>query len=265
MNQYFLNLIFIFFTLYSLHISASVKEILDRIPQEEVEVLKHLFTFLDGDHFAYTLFGDKPLSLSGDFTLTPWNNTLAGFSSGGVFWKRWEVWEKYKRFFPMKNYLLIKEPSKHVNSDNIILINKKEFIKIINKNLSLFQDILKKTIDPHELLSKLEKREITFRESIQDNELLWGILLGYGKHNAELYCRRLYCKKILSDKKKKSCYFGDYSYSPLIEKAVHFIADPDHSETIILDKKYSEMRRRISSIYAKGDFLEITLSKLTED
>ncbi len=43
------------------------------------------------------------------------------------------------------------------------------------------------------------------------------------------------------------------------------MVDPKHSETKALEKKYKKLRGKISAIYARGDFLEITLSKLTSE
>jgi hypothetical protein len=61
------------------------------------------------------------------------------------------------------------------------------------------------------------------------------------------------------------CPFGDYKYSPLMIQSVHFVADHTHPETIALQQKYREQRGKISAIYAKGNFLEITLTQLTSD
>jgi hypothetical protein len=243
---------------------ASVRNTLEKIPQEDLESLKKLFVFLDLKHFAYTLFGNKPVSLAAKFVLTPYQDTLYGFPCERIFWKQWEVWEQYKNYFPIKKYLFIKEASVCSTKNFIILINKKEFTKTIQSHLRVFEEILKSPVDPYLILEKLEKGEVTFQESIQNNELLLGILLGYGKHNAELYCRYEYCSNILSNKKRSYLHNQD-DYSLVIERPVGFIADPNHSETITLAKRYHALRGFISAIYAKGDFLEITLRKLTEE
>jgi hypothetical protein len=221
------------------------------------------------------LFGDKPVSLSGDFEVTPCENTLEGMRSGGIFWKKWEIWEKYKKLFPIKNYIIIKEQAncKKFKISNIIFINKKAFIKIINDNVKLFESVLNTTIDPKIMLKNIEERKVSFRESINNNEMLWGILLGYGKHNASLYNKREHIGHNILDivdvslkfSTIKLDSFGDHKYSPLLLGSVHFAADLDHSETKALEKKYRELRGKISAIYAKGNFLEITLTQLTSD
>jgi hypothetical protein len=195
---------------------------------------------------------------------------LEGLPPDGIFWKKWQTWEKYKNLFPLKHYILAKEQHHIGNYQicNIILINKKEFIKCVNKHKKLFQYKLNKQISPEQMLVDIEQGKVTFAETIQNDEALLGLLLGYGKHNAVLYEKRE--KHALISLKWDSIqsnspslrYFGDYSYSPLLIKSVHFVADLSHPETQLLQKKYQYLRGKISEIYSQGDFLKITLSKL---
>jgi hypothetical protein len=113
-----------------------------------------------------------------------------------------------------------------------------------------------------------------------------GVLLGYGLHNAQLYNDRLKLEKFINfedlpkipekkptpkenfasieakyeflDSKLKP--FGEYNYSPLIVRSVHFVADYSLSETKALKKKYKKLRSKISTIYAKGDFCILPVS-----
>lgn len=252
---------------------ASSRDALNSIPQEDQEALRQLFRYLNDDHFAYTLFGDKPVSLSGDFTITPWENVLERMRCGGRFWQKWEVWEKYKHLFPIKNYLLVKEDSHFQDSQNIILINKQEFIKIVNQHLALFERVLDRKINPEQMLKDIELGKISFIDNIDNNQMLWGILLGYGKHNAAQYNkknREYFNARALSDAPLKYSTikldpFGEYDYSLLMMGSIHFAADLNHPETIALEKKYKELRAKISAIYAQGNFLEITLAQLTSE
>ena len=137
-------------------------------------------------------------------------------------------------------------------------------------------------------MNQIEK-EKKFSPVIKDNQMLWGILLGYGVHNAKLYYKRDKLEQFINseilpkipEKKpiptknfssieeeyeylnSKLQLFGEHIYSPLLVRTLHFVADLEHSETKTLKKKYRDLRGKISAIYAKGDFLEITLSKLT--
>jgi hypothetical protein len=200
-------------------------------------------------------------------------------------------WEKYHLLFPMPNYLLIKEPSVNCpNVINVIFINKKKFIKKVNDHINVFTQNLDTNLTGESLLIEIEKTK-RFASVIKNNEMLWGILLGYGVCNSELYSRRSKLEqfinyeelpyipqnKPLPNKKfssiEEECeyldsklkLFGEYAYSPLVIRSVNFVSNKEHGETKFLEKKYRNLRCKLSAIYAKGDFLEITLSKLTSN
>ncbi len=267
--------LFFFVVLVSSLEGINCKKILEKIPPEDRLTLCSLFTSLMNDHFAYTLFGDKPVSLAARFILTPWENTLEGMQCSGIFWKKWKVWEQYKHLFTLKNFLLIKEPykNKNFNISIVLIINKIEFIKTVNVHLSLFESVLERKIIPEEMLKDIESNKLSFMDSINNNQMLLGILLGYGKHNSILYNRRernyfdclAFSGAALKNSSIKLECCGDYSYSPLVIESIHFSADLEHPETKALEKRYRDLRGLISAIYAQGDFLEITLSQLVSD
>jgi hypothetical protein len=267
---------FLFVVLFGSIDAAHIHKILNNIPQDDREILTSLFfTIFSEDQGCYALFGDKPIALSSHFTCTPSENIIEGMKCGGIFWKKWEVWEKYNHLFQIKKYLLLKEEScmsTHKVS-NVIFINKEKFIKVITKHLSLFEQILERKIIPEEILENIELKKVSFTNSIDNNQILWGILLGYGKHNSILYNRRnrnLWISLTLSEPPLENSsiqlkYFGDHSYNPLVIEPVYFVADQEHKETKFLEKKYKKLRGKISEIYSQGDFLEITLSQLTSN
>ncbi len=291
------NLLFFVFFLLAFPIwihSQSIKEFLDKIPPEEKEELTQLFySMMHDDHLAYTLFGDKPVSLSSEFTITPLQNILCRMTCGSIFWKRWEIWEKYKNNLPLTHYLLIQENHPYRSVGSVFLINKSAFVKTVNEHIALFKKILGPNVNGEELLEQVEKQQ-KFSPVIQNNVLLLGILLGYGVHNAKLFAKKdrvflfvvdemmpfqeklpqLPLKAPLPSKGFSSIEeeyaflkshlkpFGDYDYSLLTMQSVHFMADPEHAETKDLKQKYQELRSKISAIYAQGNFLEITLNQL---
>lgn len=151
---------------------------------------------------------------------------------------------------------MLKETSSQTSE--IIIINKKSFLKTLKKHLSTFEKILNKKIEPRSFLTLIEKGEISFSESIQNNEILLGICLGYGENNANLYYLR---NKILQNQQLD--FFGDYNYSLMRINSLHFIANHQLEETRKLKTKYQNLRAKISAIYSRGEFLEITLSRLS--
>lgn len=288
------TVVVLFFIVFNFYVfcSQNIKDTLSKIPKDEKEQLEMLFRgFFNGEHFSYTLFGDKPMSISnysnGFFDK---NETLSKIRCKYNTKTEWNTWKKYELLFPMTRYLLIEVFQKSENSNNIYFINKKYFIHTIDKYANLFQPVFGEDITGYSLLKKIEE-DPSLLLMIEKHQLLLGILLGYGEHNARLYDKRdelspfvwrrkfpeipikppLPSPGFSSLKEEFNAYFsvltcfGDYKYSPLMIKSVHFAADHKHRETKKLKRKYEKMRGDISSIYAKGDFLEITLLKLTEE
>lgn len=266
----------------------NIREILSTIPEEDKEALYKLFyNLFNRNNFSYTLFGDKPMSLAAYFT-SLFDDDGMPLNKEIKFWNQWKIWKKYEKLFSFTHYFLIEGPDEK-KAQEIYFINKKYFIDKINQNLHLFQECLGENITGASFLKKIEDNPRIF-SLFNHHPLLLGILLDYGVHNAKLFNERnrlspfVYRKTLpeipldipnpsegfSSLQEEFSSYFsvltlfGDSKYSPLILHSVHFVADHNHPETIELQKKYRKMRGEISAIYSKGDFLEITLSKLTE-
>lgn len=268
--------------------NPSTQEILINIPQHERDELSEVFYVLfDRNSFCYTLFGDKPMSLATFKVIYDPEEWSLGREIR--FWDKWAVWKKYASSFPISRYLLIEGPLEENGVKEIFFINKKSFREKVDEHLDLFRKELGEDITGPILLEKIAKNA-KFIDCINTRPLLLGILLGYGEHNARLFDKRdkisafVYreelpqtpvkvpkpSKEFASLQEEFNSYFsvltlfGDPGYSPLMIHSVHFVADHSHPETILLKQKYRKMRGEISAIYAKGDFLEITLSKLTE-
>ena len=288
--QYLFLILSITYTVYVFG-NQYVSEILNTIPEQEKEALERLFRYLfNGEHFIYTLFGEKPMSWTNYAITIADSDDILLLQSELKFRKRWQIWKKYAHLFPMKHYLLIEVASYVSDKHDIYFINKQYFINKINEHLDLFQEALKENITGASLLKKIEDNP-KLLSFFNNQPLLLGILLGYGEHNARLFDQRdklspfVYRKEFpkipikiptpsngfSSLHEEFNSYFsvltlfGDPKYSPLVIHSVHFVADHKHPETIALQEKYRKMRGEISAIYSKGNFLEITLSKLTED
>lgn len=269
--------------------NQNIQEVLNRIPIEDREALHGLFRSLfNGEHFSYTLFGDKPMSL-GFYSTTLFDEDEIFSQKALRFRKKWEIWKKYAHLFPMQHYLLIENPSNRKGIIDIYFINKNLFINLVNRHLESFQNVFGSKITGTVLLQEIEKNS-RLLSNFDTNQTLLGILLGYGEHNARLYDKRdqisfFVWKKefpkipikiatpsegFSSLQEEFNAYFpiltifGDLGYSPLLISPVHFVADHSHPETGKLQEKYRKMRGDISAIYAQGDFLEITLLKLME-
>jgi len=256
--------------------ASNVADILKTIPKDHQEDLRYLFRmiFLEQDG-AYTVFGDKPVSLAGGFLIPPWKSLINGRCVGklGCAWK---TWQKYKHKFPMQQYVILGELCKFENPEsvtlNIFVINKRAFIESIRNHIMFFESVLGDKVDPESFLKDLEDERISFWTSIHHNEMLLGILLGYGKHNASFFNHRArHCHQvpmIMSGTKSKYTVLNSSNrniYPMMIVNPVQFLADLEHPETKRLQMGYKNSRKMISSIYSQGDFLEITLTRLISE
>ena len=275
-------------------ISEDLSLILKQIPEKDLEDIRDLFSnFIYKNHFAYTLFGEKAVSLSCCIVSKPHefkipkklksNPSQIGDNTLGV---KWEKWKCYQSLFSIKKYLIIEEMSwfspyiKH-----ILLINKEQFVKVFNENQAIFHRKLGSGVTGESLLAEVEKQG-QLGSVIKHNELLFGILLGYGKHNAALYDKREHLQLLydqykyvlvknsptIKDLDKQAdgitdvlqpC--GDYCYNLSTIPSTYFVADPQSEETLVLKKKYQALREKVSIIYAQDNVLEITLSTLIQD
>lgn len=288
--------IFVFILLLTDIIEAQdIKNILGELSEYDKESLDELFhIMMEKDHLIYTLFGDKPVSLSGDYIITPYEVTLSGIPSGGVFWKKWAVWKRFQKNISISRYLFIEEPAydfKHTQMRFIFFINKKAFIEIVNQNIQVFRDVLGDSISAHELLEKMQT-EHAFMKILKGNEVLLGILLGYGESNAKLFTRRKKLKNFISARtlpifpekrplpstgfssieeeeeflSRQLRPFSPCDRRPWIFLPVQFAADPNHKETQLIQQKYFVLRNKISGLYIENkNFLEFILLQLTSD
>jgi hypothetical protein len=289
---YLIRIVVLFFLTNCLSAENS-SDIIKNLPEKDRDDLKELFDyFIDSGHFAYTLFDDKPVSLAAFSTAEiPKINISKKGRQKLIFLQdnihnKWNTWKKYKSRFPVTQYIIIEErPRFNTNVTHVFLINKKLFIKKVNDNLEIFQKILGKEITGEYLIGKVEQSG-QLRSNIRQNEYLLGILLGYGRHNSQLYQKRedillsykQYKRLLLKDSpvldtldRKADALteilqpFGDLNSFPRVVRPVAFVADHKHPETIKMKKKYRLSQNKIAYIYARGNRLEITLEALTRD
>lgn len=241
--------------------------------------------------FAYSLFGDKPMSLSDEildkFSQKKWvelleidgycDNTLKPFCDpSNSLNERWKIWEKYKSKFTIKNYLLLK---KEIGSQTrLFFINIKAFKKIVGENINLFRKIINSNLTADDLLEEIKNENKNMMDTLHDNEGLLGILLGFGTHNSMLFQKRedlinslgknlkdprSIQKKINElDEKLQSLH----SHDPYIIATMHrvgFAADQSHEETHYLKSKYDRLNKKVLDIFARKDWFEQVLLKLT--
>lgn len=198
----------------------------------------------------------------------------------------WEIWEKYQRLFPMKEYVFIKSKN-FVDNDfvAILFINKKAFLETVREHLADFKKILGDKVTPELLLERVLNAEDVFGQVLKNHQGLIGTLLGYGRQNAWAFHereqinpvigkKRFFLKKIpkspcqkeldsLNERLQMFDNRGILDFNPLLLGLPGFAADPNSPETLRLKNKYEKQYRQIIHAYQNNDFLEVTLQKLS--
>jgi hypothetical protein len=237
----------------------SVPKALEKIPEEDKKCIERLFKYLIySEPFAYTLFGTKPFS----FTCLPYEFFLWPpffYADYFVCLKRdWLIWEKYQHLFPIKKYTFIARENDSVFE--IYLFNIEECKKTIVSHLKIFQKKLHCTDSANKILQTIKDSSNVYDE-LGKSQGLYGALLGFGMQNS-LYFENYYSHKM---------YFLAplNSFNSELPVSLYIIELPDFAvveseETKQLRKKYTDERNYITEVYAKGDFLEVTLRQLTK-
>lgn len=148
--------------------------------QEELEVFWE--SLLRTHPFAYTLFGNKPMSLAS--YVHPLDVVNPKQAQQAIMYEKgWKTWRKYAHFLPKESFILKKSSSEMKGVFRVItlcLINRKSALSIISKNRDLF-----KGKSPEEYLEDL----CTQDKAIELNASQLGILLGFGRKNSILFER----------------------------------------------------------------------------
>lgn len=298
LKYFILSLLFNYLLLASVAANTTdVNNFLKNLPEKDRKSLNEFFfSVMYTDHGSYTLFGDKPVAFSG-YWVSPRMSLRGSELSEIFFFRNWQIWKKYENRLKILKYIFIEEPCllNRKNKVDIFFINKKAFIKMVDEHIEFFKKFLGPDITGRSLLEEVERKK-NLTSVIKKNQMLLGILLGYGVHNSYLFYRRdkilpfveyrhrgprqkimpsLPIKAPAHSEKfpslEEECkylwshlhFFGEKNFSLLFMQSLHFVAELDHPETKALKKKYNDLRGKISAIYAPGDFLEITLTELT--
>lgn len=212
----------------SLNLSQKEKERVEK-------TFKHFFFF---DQFAFTLFGSKPVSIG---VLLP------------KYQKGWNAWKKVESHFKSKNFIIREYGFK--NHRFVLVANLKEVERVYRENEELFGGMNLET-----LKECLQKDGPIFQDLL-NNDVRLGVLLGYGKRNAQLYAEGLTKKKNLLQPFSKGHPIL-YLFSPVMPP--FFACDPNSPETIELKNRYREEKNHISEIAKKENLFSLMVSLLND-
>ncbi len=142
---------------------------------------------------GYVLFGEKPVGFIG--TSSPIEIEGDGYDESIKMLKGVRELQHNNLLDDLnKDYIFHLCPAKShmaIGSKTLYVINKKQFHQVFEKNKTLFHIFLGPRITSEDILRDLAAHKSTYDElATKKNEILIGILLGYGTHNSSIHSRR---------------------------------------------------------------------------
>lgn len=292
---------FLFLTSSLLQADENVKTFVQGLDLPQQKLLDRFFRILVKDSFSgYVLYGDKPISIEA-YSLSLDTGALTGSSDEEpVLIKGLELWQDFNLSVTDKNYFFLTLNDHGYR--HFLCINRKAFIQAVNDNLTLFQYVLGPTLTAESLLDELIRKKDQFYQVLKNDNVLLGVLLGYGKQNALLISREeclsdafasdqiedfpLISRKdrmqkhVLPNIQLKRPSIGNWSLAEEIEaikkravvsrslrpfdsyKIPYFGCEPESEETKALLSIYEKNREEIIKVFESDHFLEKTLNKL---
>ena len=146
--------------------------------------------------FGYTFWGDKPVSVAAYHVEPPVGNIIYGrwMPPIGKWWGEFEA--KYSSI-NNEAYLLLDGPSGVDGGRAIVAVNKAAFSVVVDRYKAEFAARLGRDVSAIEMLERIEAGESLFSAVLEDDDLLIGLVLGYGYDNSSLYARWWQLKKAL--------------------------------------------------------------------
>ena len=258
---FFLKILLLFNTLFS----GVVNEGLKQIPIQDVflirEFVKTNFKWHQAVHPIF--FQNKPMCLATGVFNGP------DTSLRDILWKKGlEAFRKYEYLFPHPNFLFIsnfhEEDEKGYQYIDLFIINKYALSKCFRRYITVFKSILGEDFDYESLISDLDKKAVN--EIIKNDQVLLGILLGYGEESSkafnnhqiqklEYYFLRtdIYCRNF--PKISEKC-----DYFPVV-----FMGNPQSNEVQELVSLYGRELEIFCNSFWNKDPLMIFLESICEE
>jgi len=235
-----------------------VKAILNQMPKEDYVALDRLFRHLVFEsYFAYTLFGSKPMTHRGAF-LDVLEREVDQNNGDFIFLTDWHIWKKYANHpeFKTPNFVFVENTLQNPTLFEVHFLNRKNVISCVQKHLKAFQEVLGNDVTPEGIYEKMVGAGDLF-EALGESQVLYGILFGFGEKNS----RGFYEKFFLDAPLPEPISFHDEEPKP-DRLTLPYFKTFSEKERRELKNVYQSERRHILSLYAKGNFLEITLTRL---
>lgn len=183
--------------------------------------------------------------------------------------KGWQAFKMRESLFPHPKFIFsedVRESGNDYKMLDVYIINKQSFRQCLSENEGLFKTVLGPTFNADDFIEQLEKGA-SLPTLIQGNEMLLGVLLGYGAESSKAFNElvtthqdqfapppsAMYQK--VDIKKPKGC-----KIQPIV-----FMGNPESIEVKALSKVYENELKQIAKIYSKKKgSLKMILEKLCE-
>lgn len=220
----------------------SILTLLSRKEKEEVgKMIKQICLHSE---VSYTMFGNKPMSFSIIFP-----------SKDRVIGQR--AWKNISKEFTSDKYIVHQIV---INDVPVLFAANMELIhEVYQKNEALF---LKENIS-YETLSQTIKEGKDLLSKLLENDLLLGILLGYGADNSRLWTANQTLPK--KDQFPLKPFGKGHTIYYFLSKTfpVYFACDPSSTETKHLKTLYKKDQKFIDRLHKTDQILDLMLLKLT--
>jgi hypothetical protein len=182
----------------------------------------------------------------------------------------WNALNKYVSYFPHSRFVLYTD--ENGSTVCLTLVDRLKLTKIVEQNLEDFQAVLHSLAMQPDALIDHEKLDGFSMLCCAHDDLI-GMLLGFGKQNARLFCK--YKDTCLEERPLISAWIDEESMhlEKLSQKDLtfepwdvsdlfypRFVCDPQSEETKQLKQTYRAEREKIIQYYAGKDIVEATLS-----
>lgn len=190
------------------------------------------------------------------------------FIGCGLWIKGFEAFKKNEWLFPHPNFLFISRAQKDPDgcqTVDLFIINKRALRKCFDKYLFVFKEILGDQCTFDWFLTKLqEKNDVT--QVIQGNQMLLGILLGYGYESSKAFQKHSE-KRLDSFLISSEVYCGNYSKMPTECPffPIAIMGNPNSKEMLNLLSSYEKEIEVIWNEYQKKDPLLFFLEGICEE
>lgn len=238
---------------------------LHRVPLHDKICMRHFFDLaINKDQAAHVLcFDNKPISLTAVVLKTrrkKFNDVLN--------LKGWLAFKKHKHLFCNENIVFNEKVTSFEGYKflHIFIINKRALIKTLDENILLFRSELDQDFDPFTFIKQIDSG-ISLYSLLNHNEMLLGILLGFGEEASHAY-------KIQHDNAGSSIPEWSDHYCGVVAKQpqgckiypVVFMGDPNSAETKQLISNYEDELQLIWLDYQKKkDSLTFFLEHLCKE